>query len=419
MLFVRLFLWLLILPVLMAFSVAEVPNPQTSHRGWVSDTTNTITSSDEQLLERSLQQIVDETGVEVALVTVQQCAETPKAFAGALFEEWKIGDSKTDRGLLILMVMDKRRLEMETGYGLEGDLPDAWLVGMQRQHMVPWFKQGEYGLGLMTGVGKIAKRLGVSALPQAVAGEENTKDAKATTHGGTGQVEKAGDSGAGLAALQARVDGALRAQAEARFAESDRHAWEERERRLLAQSKGEGAEELSIVLFLFVFLGLGLGAGLWWLRFSQRGASAPSFIRRCEDCGGKRRLLDEMVEDEHLSADERSEENEGKADNEVWQCRKCGSVAVHRRAIAEPISFEASESSRPRTDRGDSDSFGMQSSVRSRSRTRKKSSNFSSASSRSSSSSSSASSRSSSSRKSGGGSFGGGRSGGGGGGSSW
>jgi len=405
--FVRLFLWLLILPVLMAFSVAEVPNPQISHRGWVSDTTNTITSSDEQLLERSLQQIVDETGVEVALVTVQQCAETPKAFAGALFEEWKIGDSETDRGLLILMVMGKRRLEMETGYGLEGDLPDGWLVGMQRQHMVPWFKQGEYGLGLMTGVEKIAKRLGVSALPQA------------TTHGGTGQVEKAGDSGAGLAALQARVDGALRAQAEARFAESDRQAWEERERRLLAQGKGEGAEKLSIVLFLFVFLGLGLGAGLWWVRFSQRGASAPSFIRRCEDCGGKRRLLDEMVEDEHLSADERSEENEGKADNEVWQCRKCGSVAVHRRAIVEPISFEPSEYSRPRTDRDDSDSFGMQSSVRSRSRTSKKSSNFSSASSRSSSNSSSASSRSSSSRKSGGGSFGGGRSGGGGGGSSW
>lgn len=83
----------------------------------------------------------------------------PKDFATALFNHWGIGKAEANNGLLVLLVMDQRRLEMETGYGLEPLLPDGWLGTMQSQSMVPLFKQGKFGEGLLAGVAAVAHRL--------------------------------------------------------------------------------------------------------------------------------------------------------------------------------------------------------------------------------------------------------------------
>lgn len=77
---------------------------------------------------------------------------TPKTFATELFNLWGIGQKDKDNGLLILMVMDERRVEFETGYGMEGILPDALCKRIQVEYMVPKFKQGDYDAGLSAGV---------------------------------------------------------------------------------------------------------------------------------------------------------------------------------------------------------------------------------------------------------------------------
>jgi uncharacterized protein len=138
--------------------VGEVPNPR-SHDGWVTDLADVIAPADEAELERVLQSLHVDTGAEVAVVTVDDVADTPKAFATGLFAHWGIGDADANNGLLVLMVIDQRRLEMETGYGLEGLLPDGWLGTMQAQHMVPHFKNGSYGTGLVAGIEQIDARL--------------------------------------------------------------------------------------------------------------------------------------------------------------------------------------------------------------------------------------------------------------------
>ncbi|MBX7057890.1 MAG: TPM domain-containing protein [Leptospirales bacterium] len=39
----------------------------------------------------------------------------------------RIGKRGKDNGLLVLPILDQRRVEIETGYGMEGDVPDvAW-----------------------------------------------------------------------------------------------------------------------------------------------------------------------------------------------------------------------------------------------------------------------------------------------------
>src|SRR5690606_25800248 len=130
-------LWSLIL----AIGVEEVPNPR-QQNSWISDTAGIISPESESRLNALLEQINREREAEIAVVTVDDVDGTPKQFATKLFNHWGIGSAERDDGVLFLLVMNERRLEVEVGYGLEATLPDGWLGSMQTSSMVPRFKQG-------------------------------------------------------------------------------------------------------------------------------------------------------------------------------------------------------------------------------------------------------------------------------------
>ncbi len=137
---------------------ADIPNPRTSN-SWVSDTASVIDAPTQSRMNNRIDQLHQAHGIEIAVVTVGDVADTPKTFATELFNLWGIGDEQADDGLLILLVMDQRRLEMEVGYGLEGVLSDGWLGTMQAKDMVPHFKAGDHGVGLEVGLIAVANRL--------------------------------------------------------------------------------------------------------------------------------------------------------------------------------------------------------------------------------------------------------------------
>ena len=156
----------ILLLLVMITSVTEVPNPRNNNE-WVSDTIDLIPAEVEARMNATLSRLNQELGVEIAVVAVDDVSSTPKEFATSLFNHWGIGNASADNGLLILMVRDKRRLEMETGYGLEAILPDSWLGTMQLTDMVPSFKRGDFGDGLEAGLSAIDERLrrNASGLP--------------------------------------------------------------------------------------------------------------------------------------------------------------------------------------------------------------------------------------------------------------
>lgn len=157
---VVLLLGLLVGQTLFAKSVDDVPNPRQIN-AWVSDTAGLISAERELSINRKLNTLEQNTGIEVAVVTVESVnTPTPKEFATTLFNRWNIGKSSTNNGLLILLVRGENRLEMETGYGLESTLSDGWLKRMQMRAMVPAFKRGNYGEGLESGVDAVVGRLG-------------------------------------------------------------------------------------------------------------------------------------------------------------------------------------------------------------------------------------------------------------------
>jgi uncharacterized protein len=152
--------------LLLAINVADVPNPR-PRNSWISDTAHIIPADQEARLDALLERIHQQTHAEIAVVTVDAVSGTPKQFSTALFNHWGIGSRERNDGVLFLMVMSQRRLEVEVGLGLEATLPNGWLGKMQTSSMVPHFKQGDFAGGLEVGVIEVGTRIGASGLPVA------------------------------------------------------------------------------------------------------------------------------------------------------------------------------------------------------------------------------------------------------------
>lgn len=140
--------------LLNTYSVADVPNPRNeSVFNWVCNPNHILDDSSVEKVNNMLSQLEDSLSIEVAVVALPSIGEdTPTEFAHKLFEHWGIGKKTDDNGLLILLVLDQRKVTFETGYGLEGVLPDALCFRIQQKAMVPWFKNGDFNEGMVQGV---------------------------------------------------------------------------------------------------------------------------------------------------------------------------------------------------------------------------------------------------------------------------
>jgi uncharacterized protein len=128
-------------------TVAAVPNPRAENLGWVADPSGTIQARRADL-NALIGQFERETGVEIAVVVLPTIgAFNPREFATALFKHWGVGKKGKDNGVLVLHVLDQRRVEIEVGYGLEGSLPDlkcSWIID---DIAIPFFRESRFADG--------------------------------------------------------------------------------------------------------------------------------------------------------------------------------------------------------------------------------------------------------------------------------
>ncbi|MFM8450163.1 MAG: TPM domain-containing protein [Haliscomenobacter sp.] len=135
------------------FTVQTVPDPKKQGSGYVSDPGRILSAGAVDSLNQLIASMESATTAQMAVVVLPSIGEdSPKEFATALFEAWGIGQADVDNGLLILTVMDQRRTEFETGYGLEGVLPDITCYRVGMEELVPFFQQANYGQGLIAAV---------------------------------------------------------------------------------------------------------------------------------------------------------------------------------------------------------------------------------------------------------------------------
>ncbi len=132
----------------------EVPNVQLQDSTrLVTDEAGLLSQAQEEAMNRQLRAIRSTHGVEFAVVTLPSIGDAGlEDFSLALARHWGIGKEKHNNGLLLLLVLDIRRVRFETGYGLEGYLPDGRLSRIIHDDMIPHFRSGNYAEGLSEGV---------------------------------------------------------------------------------------------------------------------------------------------------------------------------------------------------------------------------------------------------------------------------
>lgn len=111
-------------------------------------------------IDSMLYALEQQTGIETVVAVVPSIGdEDCFNFSHRLLNEWGVGKKGKDNGLVILLVTDQRCIQFYTGYGLEGDLPDAICKRIQTTQMIPYLKDGNWDAGMVAGIRAVCTRL--------------------------------------------------------------------------------------------------------------------------------------------------------------------------------------------------------------------------------------------------------------------
>ncbi|HEY0652580.1 MAG TPA: TPM domain-containing protein [Chryseosolibacter sp.] len=181
--FLTLILFLLSAEVLCAqiHTVETVPNNKITNGSYVSDPDNLLRFETVAAIDRQLGLLEDSTTAQVSVVMLDSIGGADIfTFAQELFNQWGIGRSTNDNGLLILYAGDQRTIRFHTGDGLEAVLPDAVCKQIQRTYMVPRFKEGDVDAGMLAGIDAIVKIIQDPASAGDIVASDSTEEANYT-----------------------------------------------------------------------------------------------------------------------------------------------------------------------------------------------------------------------------------------------
>lgn len=115
----------------------------------VTDFTGTLSDSERQNLENKLVAFDDSSSTQIAVVIMTSVGDYDIADYGVrLAQQWGIGSKGKDNGILLLVAKNDRKVTIQTGYGVEGAVPDAIAFQIIRQIITPAFRAGDYYGGI-------------------------------------------------------------------------------------------------------------------------------------------------------------------------------------------------------------------------------------------------------------------------------
>ncbi|SNQ43818.1 Conserved hypothetical membrane protein [Cellulophaga lytica] len=153
-------LFLLILFVanftLAQYKIPEKPKLQTS----VYDYAKLLSDTEKSSLERKLISYSDSTSTQIVIAIIPSTEGENITFLGAQWgQKWGLGQKGKDNGILILLAKNDRKIAINTGYGVEGRLPDITAHQIINNVIIPEFKSGSYYNGLNYGADAIFSAL--------------------------------------------------------------------------------------------------------------------------------------------------------------------------------------------------------------------------------------------------------------------
>jgi uncharacterized protein len=380
------FISLLVAFVLLAFiataqhTVESIPNQKLLNGSYVSNPDNVLTQETVTRIDTLLTSLETGTSVQVAVVAVKSIGdEDIFTFSQELFDRWGIGRKGNDNGLLMLLVTDSHTIRFHTGNGVEGVLPDVVCKQIQREFMLPRFKEGDYNAGMMAGLAEVARILkNPGNLEELKAKDDSITDSVALWLG-------LGVGGYGLfvviSLIMSFFGSSIKAPAASlqdypememswgrwsliyvvfpvvglvllafTFAEDfvlygllflyAYYACTRIYRLARTQSvvnrllKAQDYSTITEFLALQKWKWLGAAVlfpipfAFYFIYHLRRGKAYRNHPRNCKQCSGEMQKLDDVAEDIHLSKTMLLEESIKSVDYDVWKCKACQSIEV-------------------------------------------------------------------------------------------
>jgi uncharacterized protein len=127
---------------------AQSPLPKPT--GYVNDYAGVVDSATKDRLETTLGNLDRQQQIQFSVVTVDTTGgQEIFDYSLAVARGWGIGAKDVQKpSLLLLVAVKDRKYFTQVSRHLEGDLPDGLVGQIQREHLVPAFRAGQYGAGL-------------------------------------------------------------------------------------------------------------------------------------------------------------------------------------------------------------------------------------------------------------------------------
>jgi uncharacterized protein len=125
--------------------------------GAVNDFARVIPPDYKNRMESLAREVLEKTGTAIVVVTVETIGDNElNDYVNSLYKAWGIGKKGEDKGVLIFLTVKERKFRIETGYGVEGILPDGRVGEIRDRYAIPYFRKGDFGQGLSNTVIAVA-----------------------------------------------------------------------------------------------------------------------------------------------------------------------------------------------------------------------------------------------------------------------
>ena len=130
---------------------SDIP-PKPAH--YFNDYAGLVSPQTAQKLDKQLESFERETSNQILVVIYKSLPQDAalEDFAEDAFRAWKPGQQGKNNGAILFLFVNDRRARIQTGYGLEGALPDAICKRIISDELAPRFQAGDFDGGLTAAV---------------------------------------------------------------------------------------------------------------------------------------------------------------------------------------------------------------------------------------------------------------------------
>jgi uncharacterized protein len=134
-----------------AGAVADTPPPPPA--AYFNDYAGLLPAAEARRLDGKLRQFAAETSTQVVVAVFPELpSPSLEDFTIRTAASWRVGRKDWDNGAVLFLFVKDRKLRIETGYGLEGALPDILAARILDEQVVPRFRKGDFAGGLEAGI---------------------------------------------------------------------------------------------------------------------------------------------------------------------------------------------------------------------------------------------------------------------------